>query len=373
MINNFIHWIDGPFSETKEIVKNLSSGFESILKVNIYSSFDNVESFIYQEDCFSSNRLVIFKDIPDNKTNNSNKLKKITDNLPETCSIVFENLTGEGVKSLQNHVLKNKKSKNFYVEKLLTKENARFYVIDKFSQRGKAITEDIADKMVLINGFDAHEKGINADILYLLVEKISQYAGKRKNIEEKDILINSFPSDSFEEFSILEALDSKDPTYIYNQMNRFFEKGETGLVIANKFLTIGLWRYKMLLLIKEGNAFFADKQKTKEELLKFNKLSDKGNGHNIITYVDLNDNGETKRLYNDFFLSKSIFGAYNVKAYADLYTRKDLVRIIKSFYNAIEQIRSGHSFPMFLVDSIVLSICYDFSYENNLKISKCYE
>ena len=373
-----VFWLSGSSHLRKLALDKIKSQFVDgeMFYFNKDTSYGLFEETVYQDSCFASKRLIIVDDFPVSASTRQtvvNNIKKIIDDIPANCHIVFNNLDGEGVKPLTTHIGKHGKVLEY--DTILQKENAPFWVIKEITTLEKKIDEDTAKFFVDLNGFDPENKGIGLDVLKIAIDKIVQYVGRRKNIEKQDVIINSFPSSEFIIWSIFAAMDSKDLVKCSTAFRGLLDGSDNAMGAVIQFLNIALWRYRLLAFAKESLAKTNNKNETMKLSASLIKIKTEGSGMATLTNSEKDLNNKEKQAYPDFTINKEINGNYGQNAAIDKYTRKDLIRIIQCIYQCLDEIRlrSNDAAILLLADILMYSVCDSVPEDKLFKICKSME
>jgi DNA polymerase III delta subunit len=230
-------WLSGNSHDRKLTLAKIKGQFPGA-EIHVYDgqiSFAYLEQKVYMSNCFADKKIIILTDLPQpsgTKQTMINHLKKMIENVPDDCLLVFNGIDGE--KALQSHVSKFGKTIDF--DSLLEKDKAHSWVMKTFQEYGKSIEEIDAKTFVELNGFDGDAKGIGIDQLRIAILKLCSYVGRKKQITNDDVVVNSFPSEEFVVWTIFDAMDSKNIESCLNQVHRMF-KDEGGTIAGvNKLL-----------------------------------------------------------------------------------------------------------------------------------------
>lgn len=357
-----VYWISGGIAERKLALENLKSQFsDNIFHIDKERNLSDLDELIYQEGCFSDKRLIIISELPEStltKASVVNNVKKLIENIPSNCYIVFNNISGEGTKPLLTHVAKVG-GKVHEFDTVLDKHNAFLWVVQQFSQLNKNIEEDVARKFVELNGFDAENNGIGIDVLLIGIKKIAIFAGKRKNIELQDVLINSFPSFETVIWSIFDAFDNKNISECHKAFNDFIGKEDNVKSSVIQVLNVSLWRFRLFVFLKELLSQNKNKAQVLQEALSLLKIQTKGENFQMISGAEKDQNDKFKTAYTEFYINKELNSNYGNASTLEKYSRKDLIKIINCIYKGINNVRfcKNDSQCYLIMDALISTVC----------------
>ncbi len=262
-------WLSGNLHERKLTLAKIKSQFASADLHILDDSFTvaYLEQVVRQESVFTESRLVIVKQMPEPTSSRQtmvNQLKKLLDDVPDECVIVFDGIPSDSEKAISGHVAKV--GKLFSFPDKLESHLAVNWLVNHFrDELGKDVSESDANLLITTSGYDADVGGIGVDLLRLAALKISLYLGRRRSITTEDIQSNIFPSEEVVIWSILDALDSKDISACYAAFYKLVEKEDSIIGAVNLMYNIALPRYRLLMFLKEGMA--QNKSKSTKVLL----------------------------------------------------------------------------------------------------------
>jgi hypothetical protein len=275
-----------------------------------------------------------------------NSLKKLMDNVPEDCVLVFDGLDGE--RALATHA--GKVGKVFHTETTIDRADATRWVMTKFVALGKTISEEDARLLVQSSGYDQSVKGLGADQLRIAVQKIATFVGKRrKQIQSDDIIINSLATEEFNQWRIFDAMDAKDFVACQNCLQQFIDNEGGPQRAAEKLYGISLSRYRMLFFMKEGLAKKMSKADVAKETLALQKTMKS----------DTTGLEERVPAYTENGVNAALNGFYGRPPTVDQYTRKELVRIVQCLQEGLAEVRLRGNSPsvLLLADALFLACC----------------
>lgn len=332
-------------------------------EIQVYSgdgTYYYLEQMLLTMSCFSEKRLVIIQSLPDiptaKRTGIINKFKKTLESLPPDILVVFDGIPPEDEKALSNHVAKIGKIKEFSSK--LDARDASGWVVGRFQEDGKMISEADAEFLVETAGYDPVIKGYGIDVLNLAVKKVSLYLGRRKNVTRDDLANTVFASQEFDVWRLFQAFDSKDTEKCYQVLEKMILEYATLKEVAFTIFSMSSWRYKMLFFAKEEDAKHTPKKEIEKYMSGLVKLSQTGAGSRIKMEQDLNKDGTPKMAYNAFKVTECVSGNFGLKAVIDTYSRKDLYRIMQVLQEGMSNIHIRNDGQLLLIlDALILSVC----------------
>jgi DNA polymerase III delta subunit len=362
-------WLSGNLNERKLVLAKIKSQFSSADTVIIDGNYSvaYLEQIVRQDSVFSDDRLIIVRDIPKpNSTRQTmvNNLKKLLEDIPEGCLVVFDGILAEDEKAISSHVGKIGKLMDFPTK--VEPHLAVGWLVGVFAEHGKEISEADANLLIQTSGHDAEVGGIGIDLLRMLALKIAMYlGGRRKNITTEDIQLNIFPSEEVVIWSILDALDSKSLSQCYNAFYKLVEKEDSVIAATNLLYNISLPRYRLLMYLKEGLAQNKSKQDVAKEAIAMRKLAQTGKDWSMKMQPEIAESGsnagQPKGMFNEFSVNAALFGGFGgKKPIIDMYSRKEIVRIVGCLESGMGELRArsnSDSAMTIMADVLFLAAC----------------
>jgi len=355
-----VFWMSGGMHDRKLTLDKIKSQFPSAEVVIVEGAFTvaYLEHVVRQESCFVDERIVLVKNMPYPSTTRPtmlNHLKKLIDTIPDTCVLVFDGIFDE--KAISAHV--GKVGKLFITDEKITINNGVAWIQSVLDEYGKSIGDNEAILLMETCGYDKVLGGIGVDIMRIACEKLSFYLGRRKSITADDVLNASVPSQDFVIWRTFDAMDARDICACHNAYTRLCDQEQSVIGATTVLFAISLPRYRMMLFLKENLATGITKQEAVQQALSIPKLTSQGKDWEMTTIVDMGETGQ-KMAFSEFAVNAAVFGNYGRKPSLELYSRRDIVRIINALYIGSSEIRArGNSdvAAKILVDSLFLAVC----------------
>ncbi len=365
-----IYWLSGNLAQKKLALNELKSQFADAESQTFHGdgTLAFLEREIYTSSCLGAKRLIIIECLPSfdgTKQTMINRLKKLLSNAPDDIAIIFNGIDVSKEEALSNHVATIGKVYDF--PSSLTKQNANQWVTSQFFSYGKTISEEDADILVQMSGYDKTVKcyvggggGIGIDVLTLAIKKICAYVGnRRKNITKDDLINTAFESEEYDTWGLFNAFETKDLDQCYRAIERIkVEHDEDHLKDAlETIFSKSLWRYKMLFCMKmckqsppEAKQYFGSIQ----------KLSQTGAGFKMKMVREINkEDGSPKMMYNAGQVQSAFDGQWGRPPLISKYKPKELRCILEVLQEGMKCIRGADTDAalLLLLDTLVLAIC----------------
>jgi DNA polymerase III delta subunit len=372
-----VAWISGGMHERKLTLDKIKGQFPLAEVVIIDGDYTVafLEHACRQGDCFSEERFIVVKSMPYPKGTRPtmiNHLKKLLETLPAHVFVCFDGIPANDEKALSGHV--SKIGKLFATDEKLSLEHGGDWVVSVMHELGKEIGHAEAQLLMETCGHDKGVGGIGVDVMRIACEKLVLYLGRRKNVTNDDILQTAVPSEDFVIWRIFDAMDSRNICECHNSFVRLCDNDGSVIGAANTLFAISLPRYRMMLFLKESMAAGKSKSEVLKDALSVPKLSVQGKDWSMILASDPEG---AKPAFSEFAINAAMNGSYGRKPSLELYSRRDIVRIVNALYVGSAELRArsgSEAATKLLVDSLFLAVCtnLDDSVINRLRESYNY-
>ncbi|MFW6173328.1 MAG: DNA polymerase III subunit delta [Elusimicrobiota bacterium] len=323
-----ICWLTGSYYHRKDIIAKINDQFkpENTYVYDGECSASYLEMQIMGAELFTPKRSIILKEIPpfEGSSQTSNKKwKKVIQNIPEDCIVIVDGVS-PGKKQVIYKLVK-KVGKIFDMPEYLDKSKALTYASSLFEEYNKKI--DQVDVEKLINSVrEDNYKGVNVDFLRMAILQVIYFVGKKKkNIKSSDIMLAVPKSSQFIIWDIFDAIDHRD--YILCHKLYKMACDREGICQATQqILHMLLWRFKMLLFIKEQQSKNFSNKDIENNLSMLNKTKKTGSGLYATFEYDLDKKEKKKPIYSYKMINNTINGMFGKKAAIDFYNRTDIFK-----------------------------------------------
>lgn len=362
-----VAWISGAYYQAKPVldkIKEKVQGAETFV-CSSTTPFNLLYEAMKSNFCFGSNRFILINELPEMTDSEKKKFKALLENVSEDILITFFMLDPSSEKSIYTIVEKVGRVYDFLSTVALY--DAKGWVDKRCEELGIKL-EDNA-KTAMIENCGLNEKRlIDLDILNMALEKLTLFAPGKKLYDLNDVITTSSYYDNFIIWDILNACNEKD----YEKCLNLFEKcilSRAGPKDAlNEIINILVWKYRMLIFLKEG---MATKRKNGTpdidliiaEASAMRKITYKGQGFAAETKIDpiqTGDNqGKPSVAWGVKLIRDAIFGEFGRKPALEFYNRKELYLIMKCLEDCLILIRSCQSEneANLIADIIFMTIC----------------
>ena len=366
--------IEGNWFQRQESLDKIKEylGEYALYSIDENNSYEYLKQIISEIPCFEEKKLIIINDFPKIKALDKaqrrakvlNNLKKILPKIPNGNIVVLNNLN-ISAKSFVDIVKKIGKVCIF--NKNILKYKAVDWIIDYFKKREKIINCD--DAFLIANSLGVETKEVNMDKLYLIVKKIEQYIGRKKNIVKDDVLLVCSQSREFVIWNLYNYFDNKDFCNAMKALKNLliFSKNAEHEIVQLIYQI--QWKYNLLLIAKSEAVKEKSRKDICDKILKLNKMERKGKAKKITmslkTQKDENIPAYSYGMINSIFDERN-----NNKASISCYSYKGLLLINYAIKKTLIKIRAGCSQNelLILIEFIFMTICGIIKKEKTLDI-----
>lgn len=251
--------------------------------------YDYVSQIITEISCFGERRLFIIKELPDirvkstkkgaelkslKRTKVINSFKKLFSSIPTGNLVVFENIGISSASFLKEIEKYGKVCK--YPQKIY-KSAARDVVSNYFSKVKIKISKDVSE--LVANSLNLSGDDVDIDKLDLLLMKLYNYVYGKSVITKADVYAICSTSQEFIVWSLYNTLEEKnDNKYgdAFSLVMDFLSNSRYFQFEANRLLQGMLWRYGLLLLVKNDANNKMSIQEIVSEISNIKKLKSTG-------------------------------------------------------------------------------------------------
>lgn len=366
--------IDGSFFYSQSVmgkIKNILGEFEETSFAGD-ETINYVSSQVKSKSCFAEKRLIVLKDWPLFKGTRPTFMKHfkgLLSNTPEDAIIVLNNLPNQS-SSFMDWVGGLPFGKVFADAKKLDYDDAVNFVCKEIISHSKEIEVD--DARVIVDSMTMSGKDINVDKLILECLKLSHFVGNRKVIKSNDVGAVAVDSGEFIIWSLFNCLDERDYCGAMQLLNRAIESEKTVDRAITAILHMIIWRYRLLLFLKESMALGLDHQAIKREIANLHKLKRSGFGRRTTMTVDLQKtNNEPRSMYSTAMVDRCLDGFYGKKPTVLCYTRREIYEILVAVDEIAEKNRiCSESVSITLFESLFMAICNISTFESAAKLRR---
>lgn len=352
-------WLSGNFFQRQAVIKKIQKvlGDYSLTLCDEDVSYEYMENEVLRSSCFSDMRMVWVRGWPiaTNRQTMMKHFKKLMGSVPDDCVFVLDNLE---TTSNEFSKIAAKNGKVFEFPEFIRIDSAPNWLSQRMTEKDKSIEMKVA--VMLCHSLKVYDKkGVKVDDLVLLLKKISHYLGKRKRISEDEAYDICIDSNDFIVWNLYSKLDAKDAAACLKIVAKLWQFTKDPGVEVIKILNSMIWRYRLLLAVKEGLAHKKSIEAIGAFLEKLPKLNRKGAGYNT-RYEQEGGRGKmAKPMYTSSFAAMTTKSFYGKPPAIKCYGRVKIFSILELVEQMIYKIRSGctDAEAMLMFELLIMTIC----------------
>lgn len=352
-------WITGNYTERTAQIERVK---EHLGKHELFSFHEeDLLSFVLMQieqfSCFSDQRLVILNGWPEFKGPKkaaAKKLISVLSTVTSDCVVILNNLKYDSKDPKDFKQPLNKIARVYHFADSFKFFDAVRLVSEIFEKKEKSIDRDDATLLVdsITSTPDFGDRVVDPDRLFLLIKKLEHFLGERKRVQREDVINVCIPEFNLVIWQLFPLLDNgdyiKSLALIHDAIKHAADIRE---VIENMLIPI-LWRYRLLLMIREKNAQHVSKSEIIRDIQSVPKLKREGLNFHTKMNKAVTKDGKQQFVYSYFAIEKAI-------APASVYPRNRLLAIRQALGEAILKVRSTNSDSqaMTCFESVIMLIC----------------
>jgi DNA polymerase III delta subunit len=356
-------WITGGHFLCQEIFDRVKNQLpdSNIQTYREPDSAEYIEMKLFESDMFDEKDILfVLKTVPvfDCSTAKSNKRWiHMFESIPEGTIMVIRGCKPRSSKNAL-WIYAKKYGKVFEEPCHVTHSAACEFVKSRLSIHQKSMSDE--DVSFFVNAIgEEYKKGINVDKLYLNFKKIHQYVGSAKKISRSDIIRVVYNNSEFVVWQMFTAFDKKDYPFCCRLYRQACSNVKDKLEVIHQVMRMSLWRYRMLLFLKESVRLGKDKTQIQNDISGLYKLARDGSGFKSTFSYDKDKNDNIKPAFSSGVVQNALLGNYADSSPLNYYHPQDLYDIVKCINECLHKMRTNCTKTDIdlLVDNLFMTIC----------------
>jgi len=343
--------LEGNMVERKRALKQIRDSFTEDFDTTIFDKadhYDYVSQAVTEISCFGGYKLFIMKELPRIEATTETKartkvlshLKKIFPSIPAGNILILDNI-GISAESFLGEVKKFGKVYKF--KQKVNKSDGKTIVNNYFKKKSITLDQDVSQ--LLVDSLNLQGDDVDVDKLHLTIIKFHHYIHGKNKVTKNDVYDVCSSSKEFVIWTIYNMLDdisSSKTKYIGSVMgmvNDFLNNVKYFEHEAVMILRSMLWRYGLLLLVKNGVNNKTSQKEINAQISNICKLESRGKSYNIKMGPKI-----SKNLILPEYSSKminSVMNNYYGKAPLSCYNYGQLLLIYYTLMKVMIKVRAG--------------------------------
>jgi len=344
-------WMTGNYTQRFNLIQQIKKaiGNHELFSFHEEDLLSFVLLQIEQYSCFGEKRLVILNGWPEfkgQKATAAKKLLSVLSTLTNDCFVILNNLKYDS-KPFKDPI--NKIAKVYHFAESFSVPDASRLVITIFEDKDKSIGQD--DASLLVSSVTPYfgKKVVDPDRLFLLIKKLEHFIGDRKRVQKEDVMGVCVADPIFIVWQLFPLLDAGNVSKAINLVQTAIDLTIDPRETVENILRPMIWRYRLLLLIREKNAQHASPDTIINDLRSFLKLQRKYKSMKFHTQMMPVDK---QSVYSPDAIKMAIL-------HSARYERGHLLSIYQALGEASLKIRSTNSDTeaIMCIESVIMLIC----------------
>lgn len=371
MSSDKIHlaWLSGGYNRRNAMMQRIRERFPTFEYIPIDSDheFEYLMSKLRSGGCFGSGRLISVTELPKTKTPNEKKkyierLKKIVSGPMTDCFLVFNGIDPGKEKALFNAI--KDYAKVYEYEDLIASRDVVYYISKRLKALELRANEEVCNTLAEYCGKHSSGKGYSADKIEMALLSLSMALGSGAEIVNENIYAVTFKYDEFIVWDMMSALDAKDCERVSSLLSKLQISDKGFNQSSIEMMQMLLWRYRLVLMIREGYSLNKSREEIIKEIRSIKKLTRAGSGTGLSafyepTLVKTGPNaGEPAAVWTEQVIAIAMDGIYGSSPVVDSWSRKEIYAFIEALTSAISLLRSAsENESLLIVDTVLMLGC----------------
>lgn len=358
-----VAWICGSYFISHDILTKILNKYHDaeIISIDAENTFQDLYISLATKSMFYACKLVIIKDMPEATDAEKKRLISLLDKLPHSVLCVFYMLDSTKHRSLYKVAEKiGKVYEN--IEKVNVHE-ASAYIEQRFKLYKKTIENEALE--IFLNNLQLVDNGkcVGTDNIEQYIRKINIFIGEKDCVSVDDVVINSQSCDNYIVWNLLRELDSKKYEHALNMFSESSRTNKSAVGALHEMLNILLWKYRMLLCLKDCMASGLSQQESIQKTSQIRKIVYEGVGLSSVASGATAQTGANKgsalTIWSAHVCNQACNSVYNKKPQIECYSRKELYVILECLNDCMYLTRTCEleSEAILIADIIIGTIC----------------
>lgn len=336
-------WLSGNYFQRQEVLNNIYNQVKTYDQINVDGemSLSYFLSDLLSSDIDEKFRIFVVNELPvdkkKTKTSISNAIVSSLPRINKDTLVIFNNI-GDN-KTIHSYVKENGKTFEYksYIENKYCSDAIRAML----TAHDKKIDDTTLGLISSVLTSGAEKSGVLFESAYSLVLSMCEMSGDNKTIKNNIAEYACSHMRKYVVWKLFDIIDNKDYQKSVEFFNAYVNDKENIEHIVVEYIYVMIWRYRLLFLIGEMINNGMDKDTVRKNLADIYKIERSGSGRYIRTKTAIGNNGEKTKAYSEYVIKFMLDGGYGKKPTISLYSRKELISIVKALYESLYIIRSG--------------------------------
>tara|TARA_B100000614_G_scaffold262915_1_gene301184 strand:- start:11458 stop:12627 length:1170 start_codon:yes stop_codon:yes gene_type:complete len=360
-----VAWLSGGYHSRRARLRSIRERFNGFEQAEIDGEMS--VGYLIQKlrdgGCFDPKRLIIVHAMPQFKgvkKKNVDDIIKALSRMNDDCFVVFNGLDKIKDKALFEFSQKNGKVYDF--ETKFERKQAEFYIEDRLESMGMKAESGVAEMLIENCAYDAAVGGLGADQLEMALQRLILYVAPEKQVRVVDVEATMYSFDNFVIWDLVNALDVRDYGRCMKMLSQAHLVDPNIPAAVTQMMTTLLWRYRLILLLRESVSNGASQQEAIQHATEVYKLTKTGTGLSARMtsepYKTGDKAGEPQSVWTHNVARNCCEGMYGKTASLDLWSRRDIYRLILVLQEAMALLRgTSENESLMIADMVFMKAC----------------
>jgi DNA polymerase III delta subunit len=362
-----VAWLSGSYHRRSAMMTRIKDRFPDSEYVVIDSDkeFEFLMSKLRSGGCFDSSRLIAVTAIPKTKNANEKKkyierMKKIISGPMTDCFLVFNGIEPTKEKAVFNAVKDYAKIYEF--ESIIPNREIAPYVAKRLKAFNLRASQEVSHMIGDYCAKQPSQKGYSADMIEMALSSLSSALPDGSEITSDHVETITFQHDSFVIWDMMNALDSKDCDKVIALLSKLQLTGNNLTQSITEMVTALIWRYRLILMIREGYSSKDSRDKILQDVLAMRKMTKTGVGLSATYEPDIVKSGPNEGKPASFWSHQvatiAMDGLYGSTPAADQWTRRDIYAFFDALTSGLLCLRGAtENEALLIADTILMLGC----------------
>lgn len=364
-----VAWLSGGYHRRFAMMSRIRERFPNFEYIIIESDhdFEFLMSKLRSGGCFDSGRLIIVNDIP--KTNNANtkkkyieRLKKIIEGPMDNCFLVFNGIDTSKEKSIFNAI--KDYAKVYEYENEISQKDVLYYISKRMKSLSIHSSQEVCSILAEYCAKIPNTRNYSADKIEMALFSLSLALGKDSEVIKEHIESITFNNDDFIIWDMINAIDEKDCEKANFLLSKIQISDKNFTQSITEMLQTLLWRYRLILMIREGYSYNKPRDQIVKDVLSIRKTIKKGTATGLSASYEPSiiktgpNAGQAAPVWSSQVVSIAMDGIYGSTPVVDNWSRRDIYTFIEALTTGLNLLRGASENESLLIsDTIIMLGC----------------
>lgn len=364
-----VAWLSGGYHRRSAMMSRIRERFPNFeyIVIDENQDFEFLMSKLRSGGCFDSGRLIVVNGIP--KTDNANakkkyieRIKKIVEGPMDDCFLVFNGIESSKEKSIFSSIKDS--AKIYEYENDILQKDVGYYISKRMKtlslQGDQSLCNIIAEHCAKI----PNTRNYSADKIEMALFSLSVALGTGAEITKEHVESIIFHHDDFVVWDMMNALDARDCERVNYLLSKMQMSDKNFNHSITEMLQTLIWRYRLILMIREGYSSNKSKEQIIKEVLSIRKTTRIGEGTGLSaayepTIIKTGPNaGQHASVWSQQVASIAMDGIYGSTPAVDNWSRREIYTFVEALTTGLGLLRkTSENESLLIADTVLMLGC----------------